>query len=134
MTYDDAGWHYDTVSEHGLDYSCAATHIGMFFAWLAHHGLVNTAEVDIAPLLDRAATPGAFLLSHCCGEIDACMLTAQGASFCEAAYGPFMRMYDMIPEIARYPVIYAAPDTWSIYDAVAPVIDEAYAEFSTMRQ
>ena len=34
MTYDDAGWHQDSVGEHGLDPDCTATHIGMFFAWL----------------------------------------------------------------------------------------------------
>ena len=38
MPIDDAGWHYDTCREHDLDEACAATHIGMFFAWLAHHG------------------------------------------------------------------------------------------------
>jgi hypothetical protein len=53
MTYDDAGWHYDTCREHDLDEACAATHIGMFFAWLAHHHLVNQDRIDIASLLDR---------------------------------------------------------------------------------
>lgn len=133
MTYDDAGWHYDTVSEHGLDHSCAATHIGMFFAWLAHHGYVERDKIDITSLLDRSETPGEFLRNHCAGEIDAFMLTAQGAAFAENAYGTYLRTYDNIPEIARYPVSYAAPDTWSTYDAVAPVIDEAYREFSSLQ-
>ncbi|WP_454232485.1 DUF7832 domain-containing protein [Mycolicibacterium fortuitum] len=134
MTYDDSGWHYDTVSEHGLDYSCAATHIGMFFAWLAYHGFVDTNAVDTTSLLDRSVTPGAFLIRYCCGEIDAGMLTAPGAAFCEAAYRPYLRIYDMIPEIARYSVSYEAPDSWAIYDAVASVIDEAYAEYAALHR
>ena len=129
MTFDDAGWHYDTVGEHQLDSSCAATHIGMFFAWLAHHDLVDPNGIDITPLLDRSVTPGAFLLRHCAGEIDDFMLTDQGVAFCEAAYSPYLRVYDTIPEIARYPVSYAAPDTWSTYDAVAPTIQQAYDAF-----
>lgn len=126
MTYDDAGWHQDTVGEHDLDPDCAATHIGMFFAWLAHNDLVDTERTNTAPLLARSITPGKFLIDHCCGEINSADVTPRGAAFCEAAYRQYLRVYDAIPEIARYEVSYAAPDTWETYDAVAPVIQEAY--------
>lgn len=81
MPIDDAGWHYDTCSEHGLHRDHAATHIGMFFAWLAHHGLANQHNVDIAALLDRSLTPGSFLLQRYCGEIHGFMLTTRGWAF-----------------------------------------------------
>ncbi len=129
MTYDDAGWHQDSVGEHGLDPDCAATHIGMFFAWLAYHDLVDTERTNTAPLLARSITPGKFLIDHCCGEINSADVTARGAAFCEAAYRQYLRVYDAIPEIARCEVSYAAPDTWETYDAVAPVIQEAYEVF-----
>ena len=133
MTYDDASWHYDTCSEHDLDYACAATHIGMFFAWLAHHDLANRDAVDIASLLDRSVTPGAFVL-RIGGEIDRFMVTKHGDAFCKAAYRAYLGMYEYIPEIAQYPVSYAAPDTWATYDAVAPVIQEAYDVFASQNK
>lgn len=133
MSYDDAGWHYDTCIEHGLDVACAATHIGMFFAWLAHHGLIDASRVDIAPLLDRSVTPGVFLL-RIGGEFRQSHLNARGEAFSEAAYNPYLATYRNIPEIAQHPVTYAAPDTWTTYEAVAPVIQEAYDAFSTQQQ
>lgn len=126
MTIDDAGWHYDTCSEHDLDYSCAATHIGMFFAWLAHHDLTAPDKFDITALQDRSVTPGAFLGAHCGAEISGSMLTPEGLAFSKATYRAYLGAYRRIPEIAAYPVTYAAPDTWETYDAVAPVISEAY--------
>jgi hypothetical protein len=98
VTYDDASWHVDSVLEHGLDPSCAATHIGMFFAWLANRGLV-----------------------------DPFMLTSAGALFKAAAYDAYLRNYKYIPAVARGgDPSYVAPDTWELYDAVAPAIDRAY--------
>lgn len=126
MTIDDAGWHYDTCSEHGLDDSCAATHIGMFLAWLAHHGLTNADKIDISTLLDRSETPGAFLLQRCCGELNGFLLTTEGMAFSKARYRAYLNEYRRIPQISQHPVSYATPDTWETYDAVAPVISAAY--------
>ncbi|MEX3644962.1 DUF7832 domain-containing protein [Mycolicibacterium porcinum] len=133
MTYDDAGWHYDTVGEHGLPLDNAATHIGMFFAWLAHHHMVDPDNGDVAPLLNRSVTPGRFLRERCCGEINSSMLTPPGAAFTEAAYSSYLRAYRYIPTIAAYDVSYAAPDTWEVYDALAPELDEAYRVFKSTR-
>lgn len=133
MTYDDAGWHYDTCTEHGLDTSCAATYIGMFFAWLTEHGLANRDRTNYAPLLDRSSTPGAFV-SRIGGEINRSMVTERGHAFCTAAYRAYLVQYEYIPEIAQYPVSYAAPDTWATYDAVAPHIQEAYDDFAAQTE
>ena len=129
MTYDDASWHHDSVLEHGLDGACAATHIGMFFAWLADHGMVDPQRIDVTALVVRNTTPGRFLLSRCAGEIDQFMLTPGGAAFTAAAYDPYLCGYQYIPQISRYTPSYAAPDTWDTYGAVSPTIDEAYAAF-----
>ena len=133
VTYDDAGWHYDTMGEHSLPLDNAATHIGMFFAWLAHHDMVDPDYEDLAQLLSRSMTPGQVLLRRCCGEINASMLTPQGAAFTEVAYRRYLKAYDYIPAIAAYDVGYAAPDSWDIYDAVAPELDEAYRIFQSTR-
>ena len=95
----------------------------------AANDLVDTERTNTAPLLARSITPGKFLVDQCCGEINSADVTARGAAFCEAAYRQYLRVYDAIPEIARCEVSYAAPDTWETYDAVAPVIQEAYEVF-----
>lgn len=41
MTYDDAEWHQETVDELGLPEDNAATHIGIFYAWMRAHGLAS---------------------------------------------------------------------------------------------
>jgi hypothetical protein len=130
MTYDDASWHYDSALEHGLDHQCGATHIGMFFAWLANHGMVDPNFTDVTALVNRTVNPGRFLLDHCAGEIDPFMLTTAGAAFADAAYGPYVKSYQCIPAVARYSPSYAAPDGWELYDAVADAIDDAYRVFT----
>lgn len=104
----------------------------MFFAWLAENGLANPDRIDIASLLDRSTTPGAFVL-RIGGEIDRSMVTERGHAFSTAAYRAYLGMYEYIPEIARYPVTYAAPDTWATYEAVAPIIQDAYDVFTSQQ-
>jgi hypothetical protein len=130
MTYDDASWHDDSAVEHGLDPACGATHIGMFFAWLAAHGMVDADFTDVGALVHRTVTPGRFLLTRCAGEIDPFMLTTAGTTFAEAAYGPYVKIYQRIPAVARYSPSFAAPDGWELYDAVADAIDDAYRVFT----
>lgn len=133
VTYDDASWHLDSVLEYGLDRSCAAAHIGMFFAWLAHQGLVDPDFIDVSPLIDRTETPGRFLLNHCAGEIDRSMLTSSGAAFTAAAYDWYGRYYEYIPAVALYSPCYAAPDSWLVYDDVAPAIGRTYRMYLDTR-
>ncbi|MGV0654938.1 hypothetical protein ABQE48_13825 [Mycolicibacterium thermoresistibile] len=124
MTYDDAGWHYDSVIEQGLPLGQAATHIGMFFAWLAHRNMVDPDFTDITPLIARTMTPGQFLTARCAGEINSSMLTPRAAAFTEAAYRNYLNSYGDLPYIAKFDGTYVVPDTWETYDAVAPLIDE----------
>ncbi|MFV8165502.1 hypothetical protein ACNQVK_25980 [Mycobacterium sp. 134] len=128
MTYDDAGWHYDTAIENGLQPAAAGTHIGMFMAWLALHGM---AQPDYAPseLHERTITPGEYLRRHCVAQIDPFMLTDTGNAFTSAAYRPYLRQYRDVPAVARHDSTYETPDTWDTYDEVAVLIDALYAEW-----
>jgi hypothetical protein len=96
----------------------------MYFAWLAHHSLTAPDKIELTVLLDRSVTPGAFLLQHCCGEVSGFMPTPEGFAFSKATYRADLGVYRRIPEIARRPVAYAAPDKWETYDAVAPAISQ----------
>jgi hypothetical protein len=131
MSYDDASWHFDSVLEKGLDKDCAATHIGMFFAWLANRGMVDPNFQDVSPLVDRTVAPGRFLLDRCCGEIDEFMLTQAGAEFTAATYRTYLSSYQDIPAVAEYDESYAAADSWELYEAVAQALDEAYGLFKS---
>ncbi|KXP04469.1 hypothetical protein HWD35_13215 [Tsukamurella tyrosinosolvens] len=136
MPYDDAGWHYDSVGELGLPYENAATHIGIFLAWMRAHGMspgytTDFDEVRFFPGLEdldeRRTTPGRYLLAHRCGEINVGDFTPDGNAFAAEAYSSYLRSYRNVPAVATYESTYAAPDTWELYDAVAPMLDEMYA-------
>ncbi|MFF2087794.1 hypothetical protein ACFVVM_28785 [Nocardia sp. NPDC058176] len=140
MTYDDCSWHSDTTSELGLDGDAAATHIGMFYAWAVANNLHSPTMAiwgepgertrpELAALFNRTKTPGRYLLDHCCGELNLSDLNPRGQAFTAAAYPQYLRAYGYIPEIARHETIYHAPDTWDTYEAVAPLLDEAWAEW-----
>ncbi|MFD3704989.1 hypothetical protein ACFWUP_17785 [Nocardia sp. NPDC058658] len=141
MTYDDSEWHSDTTSDLGLDRDAAATHIGIFYAWAVAHDLHSPTRLfwgepeprprpELAELRDRTKTPGQYLLDHCAGQLDHGDLNDRGRAFADAAYRPYLRAYDYVPEIARHETIYHAPDTWETYDAVAPLLDEAWTEWT----
>ncbi|MFZ2509540.1 MAG: hypothetical protein WAW85_00390 [Gordonia sp. (in: high G+C Gram-positive bacteria)] len=130
MTYDDAGWHSDTAADLGLGEEASATHIGMFFAWLAVHRQTAPGYTDTAALLARTITPGAFVIERCDGQIDPSMLTDRGQDFTAAIYEAYMEAYEPIAASLGDGESYAAPDGWGTYDAVAPLIDELHARWS----
>lgn len=128
MTYDDAGWHHDSAIENGLAPAAGGTHIGMFMAWLALHGM---AQPDYAPteLRARRITPGEYLRRHCVDQIDPFMLTDNGNAFASAAYRAYLRRYRDVPAVARYDSTYETPDTWDTYDDVSALIDALHADW-----
>lgn len=138
MTYDDAEWHADTLDELGVPPELASTHIGMFYAWARARGLASGTHLEhgvdgpvpdehIALLDDRVLTPGAYLDQHLCGQLDPSFFTPEGAAFAEDAYGDYLDLYGRIPLVGATGVMYEAPDTWQLYNAVEPVLDELYA-------
>ncbi|MFB7875151.1 hypothetical protein ACFC06_07845 [Nocardia sp. NPDC056064] len=135
MTYDDASWHSDSVHDLGLDPEAAGTHIAMYMAWLVLHDQA-TAEMTARAggLRDRSITPGSFLFDQCAGEIDSSMLTESGAAFTAATYRMYLGAYEYIPGVAAYDPMYSAPDSWEIYDAVAPEITQLHRDWLSLRR
>ncbi|KXO99889.1 hypothetical protein HWD35_13225 [Tsukamurella tyrosinosolvens] len=144
MTYDDAGWHSDTIAELGLPEEAAATHIGMFYAWARARGLASGTHLEHGvdgevpdeslPLLDeRTLTPGAYLDEYLDGQLDPSFFTAEGCAFVEAEYDAYLEAYERIPAVTSGENMYAAPDTWLLYNAVEPVLDELYAAWRDRR-
>jgi hypothetical protein len=133
MTYDDAGWHRDSVAELDLPESAAGTHIGMFMVWLVLHGLVTEEQrVSVRGLFDRSITPGEYLFEACCGEINSAMLNETGDAFTKAAYDTYGEAYESLPSDAAYHSSYAVPDSWETYDLISPSIDRLFAQWRSM--
>lgn len=144
MTYDDAGWHSDTISELDLPEEAASTHIGMFYAWARARGLASGTHLEhgvegevpdesLHLLDDRTVTPGAYADIHLAAQLDVSAFTPEGQAFTEAAYGAYLNAYDRIPLVVVAENMYAAEDTWLTYNAVEPVLDELYAAWRARR-
>lgn len=140
MTYDDADWHHDTTDELGLSDAAACTHIGMFYAWARARGLASGTRLkfgvadpvadDAIHLLDeRALTPGAYAHAHLSAQLDPGFFTDEGRAFVDERYGAFLEAYERIPAVVAAGNFYTAEDTWQLYNAVEPVLDELYAQW-----
>jgi hypothetical protein len=140
MTYDDAEWHSDTIAELDLPEEAASTHIGMYYAWARARGLASGTHLEhgvdgevpdgTLHLLDeRAMTPGAYAEAHLAGQLDVSAFTPEGQAFTDAAYPTYLDAYDRISAVISSENMYAAPDTWLLYNAVEPVLDELYAQW-----
>ena len=134
MTYDDAGWHTDSVKDLGLPEEAAGTHISMFMAWLALHDLVSEKSAARARgLRDRSITPDRYLFDSCCGEINAGWLNETGREFTAAAYKHYLAMYEYFPPVAAFDSTYETPASWETYDAIAGEIDGLFHEWRRSR-
>ena len=96
------------------------------------HGVPEPVPDPHLDLLDdRKLTPGAYLVQHMVGQFDSGAFTDEGNAFTDASYSAYLDAYSTVPEVAGYDSTYAAPDTWQLYDAVAPTIDALYARWKS---
>ena len=85
---------------------------------------------DAEWLLGRTTTPGAHLEQAGDSQIDPFMLTERGNAFTTAVYGTYLESYESVPAVAAHDNMYHLPDTWASYDAVVPLFDGLYREWS----
>ena len=98
------------------------------------HGVDGEVPDESLPLLDeRTLTPGAYLDEYLDGQLDPSFFTAEGCAFVEAEYDAYLEAYERIPAVTSGENMYAAPDTWLLYNAVEPVLDELYAAWRDRR-
>lgn len=133
-TVDDVRWHAGGEFPAGLAPDAAATHIGMFVAWLAE-ARDPDGECLLLPspareaLRSRVATPGRALLEYCGGTLSEAMLSARGTAFAHAGYdgetGSYLDDYvDVFDDVGD--TIYEVPDTWGSFQRIAPWIDARF--------
>ena len=137
VKFDHASWHSGGEYPEDLDDEAAATHIGMFLAWLLLAGHVGgeLSQDEVALLRTRAVTPGQFLLRYCDGKFVSTELDEAGIDFALAYYqGRNVRLPFADDYVAAVGFtmgdVYRIPDSWATFDAVAPVITTRYEEWN----
>lgn len=136
MKYDDAGWHVGADFPKDLPPAAGATHIGMFATWCMLNGLAG--ELHVVELDDdlqrlrlrlRQVTPGAWFIAACDGKFIDEDLNDEGNVFAESYYNDAQPNYlsDLARAVGdRLPSLYHLPDTWDIYDQLAPMLKFRY--------
>ena len=139
MAYDRADFDYSTEAE-PLPKGHAATHIGMFLAWAALHGLLNEFHEKqspelVAKLRGRQITGRQFFEAACKEQFAEKDLTVEGNVFVEYYYrdvsgerGAYFDDYKRVLA-AGLPSFWHVADTWQSYDKIAIVIGRRYDEW-----
>jgi len=141
MPYDRADYDYSTEEE-PLPKGHAGTHIGMFLAWAALHGLLNefheqhSAEL-LGRLRARRITGRQFFEAAGKEQFAEKDLNVEGNSFAEHYYrdtagqrGAYFADYKKVLA-AGLPSFWHVADTWENYEKIAPVITKRYEQWKT---
>ena len=83
----------------------------------------------LARLRARQLTGREFMAEYCDGKLEVELLTSEGGSFAGAYYGgKYIKDYKRVLA-ANLPSEYHVEDTWSNYDLLALVIQEAFEKW-----
>ena len=144
MAYDRADFDYSSEAE-PLPKGHAATHIGMFLAWAALHGLLNDFHEQQSPellanLRARKITGRQFFEAACREQFAEKDLNPEGNAFAERYYrdsagerGAYFADYKKVL-VAGLPSFWHVADTWPNFDKIAPVITRRYEEWKNPRK
>lgn len=136
MKYDDVSWHSGGKDfPKDLPQEAAATHIGMFVAWMVLNDLIGDefqadwAE-EIQMLKMRKISPGQFAWQYMDGKFSSIDLSEKGRMFADAYYQSevgdnYLKAYGVAIK-GDLSTEYLLPDTWQTYAKVSVLIDIAY--------
>ena len=139
MAYDRADFNYST-DEQPLPKGHAATHIGLFLAWAALHGLLNEFHEQhsselVGRLRARQITGRQFFEAACKEQFAEKDLTVEGNAFAEHYYrdsagvrGAYFTDYKKALA-SGLPSFWHVADTWENYEKLAPVITKHYEQW-----
>ena len=139
MKYDDASWHYGGDFPKDLPNEAGATHIAMFVAWCVLNGLAGDIHTDDLPenlgqLKTRELTPGQWFIKSCDEKFTDEDLNEKGNLFASFYYqaedAEYLDDYCEIPS-EELESLYHAPDTWELFDKLAPLISKRYDNWQT---
>ena len=136
MSYDRADYDYST-EDAPLPKGHAATHIGMFLAWAALHGLLNDFHEQRSPdlsakLRERHITGRQFFEVACKEQFAEKDLNVEGNAFAQYYYrdtagerGAYFTDYKKVLA-SVLPSFWHVADTWENYERIEPVITRRY--------
>jgi len=136
IKYDDASWHYGGEFPSDLPAEAAATHIGMFMAWVLLSGMASDwyrteFAAELSLLRERKLTPGAYLVQTIGGKLTSEDFDEAGNRFAKAYYAPmklYVRDYSGIAA-PGLPTDYHASDSWETFDRLKPRFDQRFREW-----
>lgn len=140
MIYDAADHHFNDFQT-GLRQEAAATHIGMYLAWLTLRGLGGPElQGYLDDLRARRIGCGDFLLDACDGKFTSDDVNGEGAAFTAAYYdhqfaadyrqvfaGEFTRTGHKVDDHC------SIPDTWHRFDRLALVLNRRWLTWRAQR-
>ena len=141
--YDNIRFHLDEEYPEGLPSENAATHIGMYWIWVAQTGLANpvwqtapeSAE-DFANMLKGRTSGRRFLLKHMDGALTPDDFTEQGQKFTsyyndneEDGYGAVLEDYVRPLDTPSLGGFYHVPNPPEIYHRLKPVFQSAFDQW-----
>ena len=139
---DRADWHYSAENyPPELPPENGGTHIGIYLAWIAQHGLgsamLQKYARDSLPLLrERKITGRQLLFSELDEKLFYPLLTKVGKDFTRAYYDEtscYIADYEAILG-GNLPTLYHVEDSWENYDKLAPVIDRRFTRWEQGEQ
>ena len=146
MSYvDRADWHYlgQGFPEGGPQES-AATHIGMYLAWVINNNLIGEFHLEesqssIEEVKKRKITGRTFLINECDSKLSAQDLNDEALDFTDYYYGQGgnvqQYLYDYAEMFIHEPMtFYDVEDTWENYEKIREVIDERYNSWKKIRK
>lgn len=143
MKFDDASWHYESASyPENLSPKAAATHIGMFVAWMVLKDKISNAMKSDFPeelqfLRNRSITPGDFAWRYLDGKFSDSDCRDEGRAFAEEYYksttgSSYIEDYEEFGK-KSHASEYFVPDSWETYDAVGDIINKRYGDWLRKR-
>lgn len=141
MIIDSMEWHYRDNYPENIDRVNAATHIGMFLAWIIENNfeseyLKKILDIDIKKVKRREITGREFLINNCNKVLEDKFIDKKVLEFTLGYY--LSSREDYCQYIADYIEIfknddinstYEVEDTWANYDRVFFIISKRYNEW-----
>jgi hypothetical protein len=140
MKYADSEYYFLNYEDDSIDNDAAATHIGMYLAWLVLHEMVAAWHLEqhgdaLRALKARATTPGNFALDLLDGQLHDGDMSPLGDSF-SAWYFPetyHIEYADLFGVSLDVNVDFCSvPDTWENFERLAPLIDARFEQWQAL--
>ena len=136
MKYDDAEYYFLNFETDALPNEAAATHIGMYVAWLMTHALVSESlEEAIDEIKARQVTGAEIVVDACDCKLLEDDLSEEGNAFTAWYYedkyiSDYCRVFEISGDSAD--ALCSVEDSWENFDRIAPVLDQRYAEWKQL--